>query len=237
MLFRSVNIALADDHTLFRKILKNYLSGQKNINVTIQVSDMSALFNRLKGYPIDILLMDLFMPGVNGIEAVNKIRIGHPDIKIIVLSASIDVDLISDLLDAGIHGYISKSDEPEDLLQAIQVVSENRIFRNRLFTEALYWNKQNAMKNSMRFPADFSEREKNILRLLWEEKNNKEIADELFLGVRTVERTRQEMKERTGVKSTLGLLKLAIHKKIISGGTLKNDCVLFIKPPQNGYHY
>jgi DNA-binding NarL/FixJ family response regulator len=217
MLSRPLNIAIVDDQALFRKILYSYLSKQKNIHIPIQASNIPDLFNRLKGYPIDILLIDLLMPGLNGIEALQKIRKEHPAIKIIVLSASADMDLISDLLDSGIHGYISKSDEPEELLQAIQAVSESRIFRNRIFTEALYWNKQNAVNASFdESPASLSEREKKIIQLLWEEKNNKEIADELFLGIRTVERTRQEIKEKVGAKSLVGLLKFAIHTKIIA---------------------
>ena len=213
-----VNLAIVDDHALFSKALKTYLSEQKNINVVTIASDMFDLLNKLRGVSVDVLLMDLFMPGLSGADAVKAIRTAYPNIKILVLSGSTDMDLVSDLLDAGIHGCISKSDEPEELLQAIQAVSENRICRNRLFTEALYWNKQNTVKtysdNSL---ASLSEREKRILQLLWEEKSNKEMADELFLGIRTIERIRQEMKEKTASKSTVGLIKFAIQKKIIKG--------------------
>jgi DNA-binding NarL/FixJ family response regulator len=159
------------------------------------------------------------MPGLNGNEAVNLMRREYPDIKILVLSMSNDMDLISDLLDSGIHGYISKSDEPEDLVQAIYTVSDNRIYHNKIYTEALYWNKQNTIRaRNEGARALLNEREKKILQLLWEEKSNKEIADELFLGVRSVEKIRQDIKEKIGAKSTVGLLKYAIEKKIIAVG-------------------
>ncbi|HEX9513248.1 MAG TPA: response regulator transcription factor [Puia sp.] len=226
MLFKPINIAIVDDHSLFRKTLKNYLSEHENLNVAIQAADMFDLFSKLKTSSIDILLMDIFMPQLNGNEALKTLRIEYSTMKILVLSMSTDIDLISDLLDAGIHGYISKADEPEELLQAIEAVAENRIYRNKLFTEALYWNKQNNIK-SFGDGAEFSlnEREKKILQLIWEEKSNKEIADALFLGIRSVEKIRQDMKEKIGVKSTVGLLKYAINKKIIGIGTRSSNLI------------
>jgi DNA-binding NarL/FixJ family response regulator len=219
MLFKDLQVAIVDDHSIFRKTLKNYLSEQKGIQVVAQASDMVDLSGKFKNVSIDVLIMDLFMPGLNGNEAVNLMRREYPDIKILVLSMSNDMDLISDLLDSGIHGYISKSDEPEDLVQAIYTVSDNRIYHNKIYTEALYWNKQNTIRaRNEGARALLNEREKKILQLLWEEKSNKEIADELFLGVRSVEKIRQDIKEKIGAKSTVGLLKYAIEKKIIAVG-------------------
>jgi len=217
MLSRPINLAIVDDHALFRKVLRSYLSEQKNIHVAIQASDMLEFFTLLKSSSIDVLIMDVFMPELNGHEAIRILRNDYPAIKILVLSVSTDMDLISDLLDFGIHGYLSKADEPEELLQAIQAVAENKIYRNRLFTEALYWGKQNNIKpNKNESKIILNDREKRILQLIWEEKSNKEIADELFLGVRSVEKIRQDLKEKVGVRSTVGLLKYAINKKIIS---------------------
>jgi DNA-binding NarL/FixJ family response regulator len=216
MLPQNLRVAIVDDHSLFRKTLRDYLSEQKGVQVAVQATDMTDLSGKLKNVFVDVLIMDLFMPGLHGNDAVSLVRSEYPDTKILILSMSNDMDLISELLDSGIHGYVSKSDEPEALVQAIFTVSEGRIFHNRIFTEALYWNKQ----NNIRAPREGSlallnEREKKVLQLLWEEKSNKEIADELYLGVRSVEKIRQDMKEKIGAKSTVGLLKYAIHKKII----------------------
>jgi len=216
MLSRPVNLAIVDDHALFRKTLKAYLSEQRNINVVFHASDALDLTNKLKGTSIDILLIDIFLPKLNGNEAIRSIRVEFPEIKIIVLSVSRDMEMISDLLDWGIHGYISKADEPEDLLHAIQTVACDHIYRNTWFTEALYWSRQNSIRSYTEDTAvTLNEREKKILRLIWEEKSNKDIADELFLGVRSVEKIRQDLKEKVGVRSTVGLLKYAINKKII----------------------
>lgn len=217
MLSRQLSLALVDDHTLFRKTLKNFLSEQANIHVSLQAPDVFDLLDKLRKVSIDILVMDIFLPQLNANEALKMIRHEHLGIKILILSVSTDMDLISDLLEEGIHGYISKADEPEELLQAIQVVSENRIYRNKVFTKALYWLKQNSFKPvSQDAKLHLNDREKKVLQLLWEEKSNKEIANELYLGIRSVEKIRQDMKEKIGAKSTVGLLKYALQKKIIS---------------------
>lgn len=219
MLSKDLHLAIVDDHALFRKTLKNYLSEQKRIQVVVQASDMLDLVTKFRTISVDVLIMDLFMPGLHGNDAVRLIRTEYPDVKILVLSMSIDIDLISELLDSGIHGYISKADEPEHLVQAIYTVSECRIYHNKLFTEALYVNKQNNIgAHRQGNLVLLNEREKKLLQLLWEEKSNKEIADELFLGVRSVEKIRQDIKEKIGAKSTVGLLKYAIDNKIIGVG-------------------
>ena len=213
----SISIAIADDHTLFRKSLKGYLSQQKHIEVIIEASNAVELINELKSKPADIVLLDIFMPELNGDEAVKIIRSQHPDTKVIILSMHTDLAVVNDLIDTGIHAYISKSDEPEQLLQAIRSVCENRIYKNKIFTEALYWNRQLNVKYGgiNRVNNSLEDREKKILQLLWEEKSNKEIADEVFLSVRSIEKIRQSMKEKLGVKSTIGLIKYGLNNKII----------------------
>jgi len=212
MILDTVNVALVDDHTLFRKTLKTFLSEQKNFNVIIHASDVFELEAKLGGHKVDVLIMDLYLPQLSGEEALKFIREQFPDLKIIVLSMCTDVVLINTLLDIGIYGYVSKADEPESLILAINSVFENRIYRSRMLTEALYWS---AKKNVTGKSVIFDMRERNILQLLWEEKSNREIASEVFLSVRSVEKIRQDMKEKLGVKSTIGLLKYALSNNII----------------------
>ena len=216
MLSRPINVGIIDDHALFRKTLKCFLSDQGNIKVTVQASDVFDLLEKLRTSSIDVLLMDIFLPELISTEILKVIQGEFPNIKILILSMSTDMNLIGELLDVGIHGYISKAEEPEELLQAIYAAADNRIYRNRLFTEALYWNKQNNIRTYLKGQdVTLNEREKKILQLIWEEKSNKEIADVLFLGIRSVEKIRQDIKEKLHVKSTVGMLKYAINKKII----------------------
>lgn len=207
---------MIDDHSLFSKCLKEYLMKQGNIDVDIEARDPANLPNKSKLASIDIVLLDLYMPKLNGDEVMKMIKRDHPHIKIIILSMCTDLQIISNLIDSGIHSYVSKADDPEDLIKAINSVYQNKIYRNKLFTDALYWNNYKHSKVNADKPViEFSDREKKILQLLWEEKSNKEISNELFLGVRSIEKIRQDMKERLGVKTTIGLLKYALNNKII----------------------
>lgn len=210
-----INVAIMDHHTLLIKALKNYISGQSNINVVIQSPDVRDLLNKLKDYSVQVLLMDI-LPKFDGAEVVKLIRQEYPGVKILILSTCTDMELLSNMMDLGVYGYISKSGEPEELIEAIVSLSEQRMFRNKMFTEILYWNKENNVKLDINATTTLlNEREKEILKLLWEEKSNKEIADHLFLSVRSIEKIRQDLKEKIGVKSTVGLIKYAINKKII----------------------
>jgi DNA-binding NarL/FixJ family response regulator len=212
----SINVGIVDDHTLFRNLLKSYISDQKDLEVVIISPDVTDLLRKLQDIRIDILVMDLFMPGISGYDAVKTIRSNYPDIKILVLSMCTDMNLLSDLLIEGVYGILSKADEPEEVIRAITSISEQRIYKSKLFTDAMYWSTQVSMKTDTESAdIELNERERKILELLWEEKSNKEIAAELFLSVRSIEKMRQDLKEKLGIKSTMGLLKYAINKKII----------------------
>lgn len=212
-----INLAIVDDHTLVRKTLQSFLSQQSNIKILIQAANIVDLLTELAKKSVDVLIMDVFMPNSDGYVAFKTIKKQYPEIKIIALSMNTDLYLINDLLDIGINAYIAKHDEPENLLQAIFSVSENRIYRNKLFTEALYLNRQNIIRNQPEKKTDLlDDREKKILQLLWEEKSNKEIADEIFLSVRSIEKIRQDMKEKLDIASTIGLLKYALRNNIIN---------------------
>jgi DNA-binding NarL/FixJ family response regulator len=216
MLLNPIHLAIVDKHVLFRKTLKGYLSEHKNFTVVVQTSNTFELFDQLSRSTVDILLMGIAAPGSNANNNLDMIRTRYPSLKVIVLSMSTDMDLISNMLESGIYGYICKADEPEELINAIRVVSEDRIYRNRLFMEALYWNKQNHISpDSNQHLIHVSDREKKMLQLIWEEKSNKEISETLYLGVRSIEKIRQDLKEKIGASSTVGLIKYAINKGIV----------------------
>jgi DNA-binding NarL/FixJ family response regulator len=212
----ALNLAIVDELAFFRKGVKEYLSEQISINVIFQTSDLSDVLYQLDHAKVDILLLDVFSSRSGNSDVLKMIHEKHPTIKILILSSCTDPQLISDLMDYDIHGYISKMDEPEELLHAIMAVSKNKIYPNKLFTEALYWNRQkNILYDQGKSDVLLNEREQKILKFIWEEKSNKEIADSFFLSIRSIEKIRQDMKEKLGVKSTVGLLKYGIVQKII----------------------
>src|SRR5690606_38193051 len=149
--------------------------------VTITASNVFDLLNKFRSSPADVLIMDAFMPNIKASEALKIIRNEFPDIRIIILSMSVNLSLINELLEIGIHAYISKADEPDSLIQAIHSTYEGKIYRNKLLTDALYLhNQMHLKKTNGRNNVHFNEREKKVLRLLWEEKSNKDIANEIF---------------------------------------------------------
>jgi two-component system nitrate/nitrite response regulator NarL len=217
MTIEKINLAIVDDHRVFRKAITSYLSQFHDINISIEVANGNELLQSLKNTACNVVLLDFHVPVLNGIETIKALQEDYPGIKIIVLSIEADLELASQLLDLGIHGYLSKSDEPEDLYQAVKAVHNDRVYRNKLLTEALYFARYNSIKSCGKTnkKIDFDIREVNILKLLWEEKCNKEIASEIFLGIRSVEKIRQDMKKKLGVTTTVGLLKYALKNKII----------------------
>jgi DNA-binding NarL/FixJ family response regulator len=217
-----IKVSIVDDHKVFGICLKYYLSKQPEIHVGfIENNKLDELFTELKNQKTQLLIVDLFMPGRAGDVLIKQLKQEMPEIKVIVLSMCVELDRICSLIDLGIHSYISKAEDPEDLVKAIYAVSENKIFRTKLFTEALYWNtKRITEKNANHKTVNFTEREKRVIQLLWLEKTNKEIAIDLFLGIRSIEKIRQDMKERLGVKTTIGLLKYALLRNIINESNL-----------------
>ena len=214
-----LNLAIVDDRAMFGNILRRFLLDQGFMNVSILSSDVSKLMEKLKSIPVNVLITDAFDSGVDGPDALKTIRSAYPSLNILAFFFRNDPDLANDLLNAGIYGLISKSDEPEDLVKAILSASEDRLHRG-LQPTGLVWphRKSNPVPYKEKKSIGFNDREKKILQLMWEEKSNKEIADELFLGVRSIEKIRQDMKERIGARSTIGLFKFAIRNKIINVG-------------------
>jgi DNA-binding NarL/FixJ family response regulator len=211
-----ISLSILDDNKLFRACLKDYLLKQKDIKVEFDEEDPTKVLYRLDSCKIDIMLIDLDMSDINGDNLVKTLKQKYSQIKIIILSMCTKLQTISTLVDLGIHSYISKKDDIENLIRAIYAAYENKIYRNKLFTEALYWhNMQNTEKLTSGVSIEFSAREKMIIQLLWEEKSNQDIAKELFLGMRSIEKMRQNMKEKLGVKTTIGLLKYALNNNII----------------------
>jgi DNA-binding NarL/FixJ family response regulator len=216
MLSQPINIAILDEQRFFCDTLKNYLSGKITSDRIIQASDVFELCDSLSRVQVDLVIMDIHFSKINGLAAITKVRSQFPLIKILVLTMKHDIPLICEILHLGIYGFISKTDEPEELILAIEAASENRIFKNTLYTEALYFDKSSQI-GPLSVPKEYTltEREQHLIKLLWEEKSSKEIANQLFLSIRSIEKIRQDLKEKLSVKTTIGLLKYGVKKRIL----------------------
>jgi len=140
----------------------------------------------------------------------------YPHIRVLIVSMSLEHGTINEMLNMGAYGYLSKGDDISELSDAIIEASARKVHRNKILTEALYWRTDHtAQRDSSPSPIVLTEKQKKILQLLWNEKSTQEIADEVFLSVSAVDKIKQQLKEKTGVKNTVGLIKYAITNKII----------------------
>lgn len=220
----NVCIGIADDHMLVRKALRAFLTqiDEIDINVVMEAGGGNELLKNLEdNHSVDVLLLDAFMPAPCGEELLKILQYRFPHIKVLMISFCIDPEIISGFLDWGILGYISKAADPAELLAAIRSAYQCHLYENQILTKALYW-KTNHLQQVVPENHDngFSDKQKRILELLWQEKSTQEIADEVFLSVSAVDKIKQQLKEKTGARTTIGLLKFAIEKKIIKPHTL-----------------
>ena len=213
----AIKVAIADDHQLFRKLLSTYLSQHKDVDVALEASDALELFAKMNTTRVDVVLSDLYMPRMNGIDAATILRNEFPEVKIIIISLCTDINVIRTFLDIGIYAYLTKNEEPYNVLTAIKAAFEDRIYKNELFTQALYTNKEVEIKTGgRRSEININQREKQVIQLIWEEKSNKEISDIIYLSVSSIEKIKQELKERLNVRSLAGLIRYGLLNGIIT---------------------
>jgi DNA-binding NarL/FixJ family response regulator len=213
-----IRIGIVDDHNLVRKALRNWLSQFNYFDVKLDAASGKELFEKLsKNSKVDVLILDLLMPGEGGKECLLQLREKYPHIRVLIMSMSLDHYIVNELLDLGVYGYLSKGAEITELLEAIKEAAMGKVHRNKILTEALYWGstRSDIHPSAASDEVSFTEKQKKILQLLWDEKSTQEIADEVFLSISAVDKIKQQLKEKAGVKNTVGLIKYAIEKGII----------------------
>lgn len=214
-----IHIGIVDDHTLVRHALAKGFAYHTKFKLALEASSGDELFEKLvrdSSLNIDVLLLDLHMQGLSGKEVLQLLRIRYPMIKVIMLSMNLDPEVVSELLDLGIYGYLSKCADFSELEEAVVEVSKGILYQNKLLTRTLYWRTGNSISNSpARGNLQLSDKQKKILELIWQEKNTEEIAREVCLSVSAVDKIKHQLKEMTGAKTTVGLIKYGLEKKII----------------------
>ncbi len=185
------------------------------MQVVFDASNSEQLFSALSQHSIDVLLLDVFMPGVSGKDIMRVLPAKYPSIRTIVMSHCVEEQLVNDMLELGVYGYLSKSIELDELINAIKSAYKGEIFKNDIAANSLFWKIDNAVHRSSDKRVILTETQIRLLQLLWEEKNNQEIAKEIFTSVSSIEKTKQNLKEKLGVKSTVGLIKYAIDNHIV----------------------
>ena len=207
-----VRIAIADDYKIFREGLKLCFSSDANLEVIFEAENGEALLETLKTQQPDIIVMDLNMPLLDGMEATQQIRKKYEKIKILVVTMYDNDKFIIHLMENGAHGYLLKNAEPKEIIKAIYAVTENGYYFNDLVNKALLKKlvMKNNLKPSFNHNIELTEREQEVLKMICEEKTAAEIGKEIFLSPRSVEGIRTRLIEKIGVRNTAGLVMFAV---------------------------
>lgn len=213
---RKIRLALADDHLLFRQGLMALLSDYDELKVVIEVPNGRELIQSLKDKSVDVAIVDYEMPEMDGLETTRQIRLKYPDIKIISLTMHNSEELIMQLLDKGSNGFLLKDFDSEKVVDAIYAVLENGYYFNDHISKDMLHHVMKNKKLKPRFGITaLNDKEIQIIRLICEEKTNKEISDILNLSARTVEGARSKIISKINVKNTAGIVLYAIKNNII----------------------
>jgi DNA-binding NarL/FixJ family response regulator len=212
----NIRIAIADDHKLVRQAIKNALSLESSLCIIFDAEHGEDLMTKLAHNHIDILLLDIKMPKLNGLEALKLIYEKYPAVKVIILSAFMDDVYVAHCLNYGIYAYLTKSMGIEEMVLAITLAHKNETYLNNLMATRLYKNYLNSFhKNSNNLLPPFSSDEIKILNLLTEEKTTKEISRIMNVSQKTVELKRDKMREKANKKTVAGLLLYALKRGIV----------------------
>lgn len=212
-----LRIAITDDHTLFRKSLTLLVGSFENMQVVVEAANGKELLDKLESVQVDILLLDLQMPEMDGFETSLMINEKYPDIKILILTLQKEEDAIKKVMDQGVHGYFTKNTDPSELKNAIVKLSDGGFY----FEKSLTYIMQNILEDSIIIPKDpesivFTEREMDIVRLTLNEYSGTQIAYELSISPKTVEKHKRNLMEKTGSKNFIGVIRCALLNKLIT---------------------
>ncbi len=212
-----IKLAIADDHKIFRNGLKATLEDCENFDLVLEASNGKQLTGMLGTITPDVILMDIKMPEMDGIQTTAYIKQKYGHIKILALSMFNEDKYIVDMMKAGASGYLLKNAEPEEIIEAISTVyHKDYYFNEHLSITLIKQLAGNSLSgNAAHSLADFNEREIEVLRLVCQECSNQEIADKICLSVRTVEGYRARLFEKTKSKNLVGLVIFAIKTGII----------------------
>ncbi len=209
-----LKIIIVDDHKLFREGLKILLSSLEEVDEVLEAPDGEAFLNMLATCHPDLVLMDIEMPRINGIEATTRAIEKFPDMKILALSMYSDEEYFQKMVDAGVCGFLLKNSEFSEVKKAITSVVQG----NNYFTEEILYRLVNRFKTKPVLtepPVTLSDRELEVLLLICKGLSNQEIADQLFISKRTVDHHRASLLTKTDTRNAASLVIYAIKHKMI----------------------
>lgn len=213
----NIKVLLVDDHNIVRDGIKLMLESQPGIDVVAEAKNGEDALSVLDNTHIDLVIMDINMPVMDGISTTKTIKENHSDIKILALTMSNDDLHIRQMIQAGASGYIMKSAGRSDLKNAIHTIMDGRHYFSDEATQSIMMDLVKSKgKSSSPDPIHITDRELEILELIVKEHTNQEIAEKLYISARTVDAHRRNLLQKTGARNTAGLVKYAFQHNLIS---------------------
>ena len=212
-----MKILLVDDHKLIRDALKSYFEDDPEFEIVAEAGNGQEALILLRDIEVDVVMMDISMPVMDGIECTENITRDYPEVKVLALSMMNDGQFIKKMLNAGASGYILKNSGEEEIKKALRAVNNGETYFSAEVNETVMQNMlKGGVKRNHKLVVDLplTSREKEVLRLILKEYSNQEIAEELFISPRTVDAHKRNLLEKTGSKNTAGLVLYAIEKNL-----------------------
>jgi len=210
-----INVVLADDHTILRKGLKALLGRVSDIEVVGEARTGTEVVTQVEDHVPDIVVMDIGMPELNGIEATKRILKMYPDTRILILTVHSNEEYIYQIFSAGAKGYLLKDSAPDELLTAIRAVLRNEKYLSPKLSSIVideYINPRQKIRDPL---DDLTEREREVLQLIGVGYKIKEIAEKLYISRKTVETHRTNLGKKLGLQTQAELIKFAVRRGIV----------------------
>jgi DNA-binding NarL/FixJ family response regulator len=215
---KNLRILIADDHDIVRRGLKSLLEARPEWKVCDEAHSGREAVAKAEERKPDIVILDISMPELNGLEAARRIRKVSPNSEILILSVHYSDQLIQEILDAGVRGFIVKSDSDRDLIVAVESLANHKPFFTSMATEVMLTNFQrpaSAPTTSGMRPNRLTSREREIVQLLAEGKSSKEVASALGISVKTAETHRANIMRKLEIHSVSELVRYAVRNQIV----------------------
>lgn len=214
---KKIKIAIADDYSIYRDGLKVGLLQDDNFDIILEAGNGEELLEKMEHNIPDVIIMDLKMPVMDGMEATKLARKKFADVKILVVSMYDDDKFIIHLMEIGANGYLLKNADSDEIRKAVYIVYENGYYFNDIVSKALLKKLviKGNLKPSFNQNIELTEREQDVLKLICAEKTAAEMGQQLFLSQRSIEGIRLRLIEKVGVRNTAGLVMFAVKNGMI----------------------
>ncbi|HTF03863.1 MAG TPA: response regulator transcription factor [Bacteroidia bacterium] len=208
----ALRILIADDHQMFIDGIRALLKNETQFEFVGEASNGIEALAQLKNTPVDILITDINMPGMNGAELTVQVKKNYPEVKVLVLTMYNDLAIVNKILMAEAEGYILKNTGKEELINALTRLSDSGTFYSREIVDIMV---RSRMKRKMASEQNLSPRETEIVQLIGQDLSTAAIAEKLSLSPRTVDTHRKNILDKTGCRTIVGLMKYAFENNLL----------------------